>query len=97
MLSSSRPFLNAALTLAIFHRSGDLQALTLCSNTLVRDAAIDIHAYFKRRADTPSSPVAFLTRTIRIHSQSITSKDKAEPYITPEFNFRPSYKLTQKE
>ena len=79
--------LNAALTLAIFYWSDDLQALTLCSKTLVRDGIIDIPAYFKRRADTPSSPVAFFTRTIRIHSQSITSKCKAEPYITTEFNF----------
>ena len=48
VMSSSRPFLNAALTLAIFHWSaGGLQVSTLRLSKLVRDGAIDIPAYFK--------------------------------------------------
>ena len=65
-------YLNAALTLAIFHWSGGLQASTLCLNTLVRNGAIDIPAYFKRRADKPSGPVAFFTFNLQIFS-SISS------------------------
>ena len=47
VMYSPRPFLNAALTLAIFHWSGGLQASALCLNKLARDGAIDIPAYFK--------------------------------------------------
>ena len=68
MLSSSRPFLNDALTLAIFHWSGGLQVSALCLNMLMRDGAIDIPTYFKRLADTPSGPVAFFTFNLQIFS-----------------------------
>ena len=66
VMSSSRPFLNTALTLAIFHWSGGLKASTLCLNKLARDGAIDIPAYFKWRADTLSGPAAFFTFNLKI-------------------------------
>ena len=66
VMSSSRPFLNAALTLAIFLWSGDLQASTLYLNKLVRDGVIDIPAYFKCRAETSSGPAAFFTFNLQI-------------------------------
>ena len=63
-------FFNAELTIAIFHWSGGLQASTICLNTLVRDGAIDVPAYFKRLVDTASGPVGFFTFNLKIFSSN---------------------------